>query len=630
MVIAGRVLSYFVYRNFTSLCDMKQFEDLFTEKKIISYLCQVRANLAKQRNKKHLLHILTGNNSYNYHTVSEEEQSDYEKDLFKVLNSILPPRRKWKNLGEKSRIKKIRDGTTQKLCSVDKNLYALIQTVNFYRMKKPNEPFVKELNAFIADIQASIKNIEYNISSPIIYPKPKDKKSQSQLKANEYNTCRPLSLFNLKDRIILSFTNKYLTCLFDKYFEPCSLAFRSIPNQVVNHHTAIQYIVEYKSRHLQNPLWVAECDMQKFYDSVNHKLILRQFQILVNFAQTERPDLDLTHCKRLFSSYLSCYSFNHDGLPFNDDKEYWLKYRIAKGRFGWIEKEIKHYNFYNDVINERIGVPQGGALSGLITNIVLDIADKVLLAKFADIFYTRFCDDMIIMDTDKEVCSAAIHLYKGTLQDLKLAPHEFSIELSIERKKEYKYLPLLTTKPFWSGKSKGPYKWDDVSEGGFPWIGFVGYEIHHQGAIRIRKSSLEKELKKQKDVVAKIKEAIITAQRKGKGTVTESAIKRLIGMSVSRVELWNYINVAHEMCWKNGFVEVNENKHSIKQLKRLDRSRSKLYYDLEKSCPDVQKIEEERKKVTNKEGRQIVGYGKPFSYYYHLIERAKSKNSDIV
>jgi len=147
--------------------------------------------------------------------------------------------------------------------------------------------------------------------------------------------------------------------------------------------------------------------------------------------------------------------------------------------------------------------------------------------------------------------------------------------------------------------------------------------------IRVRKSSLEKELKKQKDVINQIRNAIKEDKRVGNGSVIESCIHRLIGMSIGRVDLWNYENIDNEMCWKNGFQEINKNKYSIKQLKELDRSRNKLYYKLISDLYSEEEEEEEEeeeniedKKLTNP--RQIFNYDKPFSYYYQVVERTKS------
>ncbi|MFK5282957.1 hypothetical protein ACI3PL_25655, partial [Lacticaseibacillus paracasei] len=86
-------------------------------------------------------------------------------------------------------------------------------------------------------------------------------------------------------------------------------------------------------------------------------------------------------------------------------------------------------------------------------------------------------------------------------------------------------------------------KWGEIKDKSFPWIGFVGYEINYLGDIRVRKKSLEKELQKQKTIINEIKNAIEIGMRKPKGKATESAINRLIGMSVGRIGLDNFEEV---------------------------------------------------------------------------------------
>ena len=197
---------------------MKAFKDFFRYEDIVLYLCRIRAKNAKQRDKKHKIHLLTEHEDFNYHKTDDEKISDYELQFQNDLNKLFPSRRKWKDLGEPSRYKK---GTKQKLSSIDKNVYSLLKTIKYYQKEKPTEKFILELNSFVAGIQSSIESPEYSISKPVIYPKPKIKKKLYELKEDEKNTCRPIALFTLKDRLILSFTNKYLTQLFDCYFEEC-------------------------------------------------------------------------------------------------------------------------------------------------------------------------------------------------------------------------------------------------------------------------------------------------------------------------------------------------------------------------------------------------------------------------
>ena len=95
--------------------------------------------------------------------------------------------------------------------------------------------------------QTSIDTSTNSDTVILVFPKLKNDKT---LKGP--NGCRPLSLFALKDRIILSLTNKYLTRLFDNYFRDCSYAFRSKKNKentkIVNHHDCIKDILEYRKK----------------------------------------------------------------------------------------------------------------------------------------------------------------------------------------------------------------------------------------------------------------------------------------------------------------------------------------------------------------------------------------------
>src|SRR6185437_14466549 len=98
--------------------------------------------------------------------------------------------------------------------------------------------------------------------------------------------------------------------------------------------------------------------------------------------------------------------------------------------------------------------------------------------------YFRFCDDMLIMHTNRSKCVRYANAYVTALRKLKLIPHHF-VDLKTLKN---------SSDSFWSKdiKSKGPYKWSMNYKSDFPWIGFVGYELHFDGSIRIRKSSLKK------------------------------------------------------------------------------------------------------------------------------------------
>jgi hypothetical protein len=590
---------------------MKAFENYFTENEILRQICKIRVKLAKSKSKKHLLHLLTSNVKYNYHLNSNKEPTNefeqYQLDLTQFLSTMLPPRKKWIKLGENSRRKPAKEN--EFLTSNDKNFYSLLKTIKVHSKRNLKEQWYINLQKLINEILELSTSQLYSVKTPIIFPKLKDK-----LKKGEMNECRPICIFSLKDRIILSITNKFLTQLFDEHFQNSSYAFRSKKNDqntILSHHDCIDDILKFRKKNKNIELYVAECDMKKFYDTVNHKIAKILFNELIVKSKSAYPELNLEKPINIFESYLTCFAFNID-IPKSSNTEYWSSYKIPKGEFSWIDGIISTH--YSDITIERIGVPQGGALSGLISNIYLNQADTALIGK--NVLYQRFCDDMIIISNSLEECIDAKDLYEKVLIELKLFPHAFKNEDKLMSISDGK----LNYKSFWESKSKGPYKWGEVEEKSFPWIGFVGYEINYLGDIRVRKKSLEKELQKQKTIIKEIKNAIDVGMRKPKGTATESAINRLIGMSVGRIGLDNFDEVSTDLCWKNGFKQLNINDHSIRQIKQLDRNRNKLYYKL------LQEIEQPVLKKTEKGNRQIIKYNKPFSYFYQILERQKKAN----
>lgn len=597
---------------------MKEFKTYFRDEEIIRQVCKIRVKLAKSRNKKHLLHLLTSNPKYNYHnnsSIINNEFQEYQDNITQELKCILPPRKKWIKLGSYSRVKNTKSKSKEFLTSNDKNYYSLIKTIRKHHKQNSKEKWFLNLMDFIKQTRENALSYNYQVNTPIIFPKLKDPKKLPPLPSCETNDCRPICMFNLQDRVILSLTNKFLTRAFDNLFKDSSYAFRSrkIENKTVSHHNCIQEIITYKKNLKDDFLYVVECDMKKFYDTVNHKIALNQFESLIKASKENNPNIDFSYPIHIFNSYLNSYCFNINVIGISTP-EYWKSYNIDKGQFPWVEEDIK--NTYQNLKDERIGVPQGGALSGLIANIYLNEADEKL-ENFEGL-YLRFCDDMIIIHNNLEEIQKAKDTYLKTLEELKLFTHPFN-----DNKLQKEHGKGISYKPFWKSKSKGPYKWsDEINKGHFPWIAFVGYHINFKGKLRVRKKSFEKEYQKQKQIIDEIKKAIEKEHRCKKGTPIESAINRLIGMSVGRIALHNFDEVSTDMCWKNGFKELKINKHSSRQLKDLDRNRSKLYYDLIKQVNELFE-NEESDPLNNSKKREMINYDKPFSYYYQVLERSK-------
>jgi len=325
----------------------------------------------------------------------------------------------------------------------------------------------------------------------------------------------------------------------------------------LQHHYAVKELIEHYKKNSSNEWYVAECDIKKFFDSVNHTVVRKHFKALV--ARTNRKHKDEKvdpRAIRVFNEYLDCYNYYGDVLPLNKSEDYWKQFdRNQTGtRFKDIIIDLMDSGFYKRVNHSsRFGIPQGGALSGLIANIVLHNADKKVL-KNSDgrLGYFRYCDDIIILHPEITITDRAITSYQEALRELKLVYHP-PTDLDVQRKGQ-----------FWDEKSKSTYRWGPGNHEGMEWIGFVGYEIRYDFRVRARRKSLDKEVQKQCREVNKIIHAITdkAEKRKSNDAVMESAVHRLIGMSVGRVELYNYPTVQPDMCWARGFLQLSNNPYT--------------------------------------------------------------------
>ena len=580
---------------------MIAFKDYSSRRSILEMLCRMRVKLAHRRNKEHLIHLHTINPGKNYHTNKATKNEE-------LLCSLFPSRKAWKTVLKSKRMK---DGVPRS--TSEKTLLSLLATVRFYEDKEPMAPFLLKLNDFIKEIQDALHEGNYKIDAPRIIPKLKEDKAS----ADKTNICRPIASFGLKDKLILSITNKYLTAIFDPLFIDESYAFRSkrmIKDKLMcpTHHEPVEEILEYRKKHEEGSLYVAECDMKKFFDTVNHTVIKRIFsQFFRRRLMDQYSTEDLENAKRILYDYLDVYTFNHNVL--NKTQEHFKTFLIPNGEYGWVKEELISNGYYKHIKKAKIGIPQGGALSGLIANVVLSGVDKrVMRHQDGKLLYVRFCDDMLIIHPDKDKCTLAFSEYLAGIKSKKLVVHQPV------------HIPYVKPSDFWAEKSKSCYQWGSSAGVGSPWIGFVGYEIHYQGHLRVRKSSLLKEMKKQFKVVGDLKLILKDPQcRSGKGTIYESVANRLIGMSVGRVKLWNYKTIKNEMCWTSGYRLLTDNKYSRIQLKRLDSSRNRLLLKLRNKIAKMQASEKEESSEDDDKIKLIeqIYYGNPFSYYYQTLKK---------
>ena len=349
-------------------------------------LISKRVQLCDKRHKKHQLHLLSPSMSLGQMTETEQ-----------LLLSLMPPRKRWVSLSTKTRYRELDDGHRQRNAAARCNWKAIKWTIKRDLADGGVIPYLTALKEFVNKIQKRVREEHFAFEVPLLFPDVKDETS-----------CRPLCKFeSLEDSVILILANKYLTELFDSLFYEESLAFRCKRDYhgendcVTAHHHAIVRMKEYRERFEGKRLYVSECDLQKFYDTVSHRVVRKCYYGLLKKAAKENPGLRFDEITRVFEAYLKCYNFPKNVFCKNGDKKFWEGNKIDEKQrcFKWVDT-ILLAKSRRGLMHLQIGVPQGGALSGLIANMVLNSVDWQVKKemKWSDL-YLRYCDDMIIIST---------------------------------------------------------------------------------------------------------------------------------------------------------------------------------------------------------------------------------------
>lgn len=150
---------------------------------------------------------------------------------------------------------------------------------------------------------------------------------------------RPLGIPTVTDRVVQQMTAQVLSLGYDKYFSDYSYGFR------VNRdcHGAIEKAIEYLNEGYE---WVIDLDIEKYFDTVNHDKLISILRERINDAKTLRLIRQFLRAKVM-----------EDGL----------------------------------VSPSEEGVPQGGPLSPILSNIYLDKLDKELESR--GLHFVRYADD---------------------------------------------------------------------------------------------------------------------------------------------------------------------------------------------------------------------------------------------
>lgn len=158
---------------------------------------------------------------------------------------------------------------------------------------------------------------------------------------------RPLGIPTVVDRVIQQAISQVLMKIYDPEFSAYSYGFR--PKRSA--HDAMEQVLEYLDEGYQ---WVIDLDIEKYFDTVNHDKLISTLREQINDKTT----------LHLIRSFLKA-GIMEDGL----------------------------------VKPNKLGVPQGGHLSPILSNIYLDKFDKELEER--GLHFVRYADDCNIFVKSK-------------------------------------------------------------------------------------------------------------------------------------------------------------------------------------------------------------------------------------
>ena len=445
--------------------------------------------------------------------VKNKKTKESDHPVYLELKEMLPPRQLWPNPGKSRRPVEPKEQGPEKW-TYEKRRAANHAYISICKLRReyPDAPWAQKLNGFLNRIHDIVEGrADARLESPTIIPMFKEQDPDT----GDY-IFRPICVYrDLETKILLALAFRYIQTTFDDCFHRNMLFMRSARRSLVgkewatpNNLDAIRLVSAYRKKHENELIFVGECDIQKFYDIFNHDDILRCFRELYQLKALRNgvSDSFFDPIDRILRAYLDSFDYHRCVMSLNnqDNRIWWHEKNKRRSkndpdpvcRFKWVsDDKFLESNCYTadelQIAKEsgKLGIPQGGALSGIIVNVVMQSIDKeIVKERDPGRLFIRYCDDILLMHTDKARCEAYLDYYDKALRAHKLVPHPFH---SVQEFKNNSR----TLQPYWKAKSKRVFKWGDGAGEAADWIAFVGYEMRRTGEIRFRKDKIDKEFK---------------------------------------------------------------------------------------------------------------------------------------
>ena len=187
----------------------------------------------------------------------------------------------------------------------------------------------------------------------------------------------------VRDRVLHHALFQVLNPIFDKTFIPNSFSCR-IDKGVHKGVLALERMIRAESQNYTRPCFVLKCDVQKFFDSVDH-------QILTNILKKKIVDSDTM----------------------------WL-----------LRQVIESFSTTRTNLFDRQGLPIGNLTSQLFANVYMNQLDQFLKHDLRIRYYVRYTDDFVVVSSDRTYLENLVKPIRDFLGDklrLQIHPKKISI-----------------------------------------------------------------------------------------------------------------------------------------------------------------------------------------------------------
>jgi group II intron reverse transcriptase/maturase len=238
------------------------------------------------------------------------------------------------------------------------------------------------IEKFEKELTANLRTLHNQLTTRTYFPLP----LLRILVAKRNGEARALCIPAVRDRVVETAVLQLIEPVLEREFEECSYAYRK-------GRSVRQAVYKIKEYYDSGYRWVLDADIDSFFDSVDHKLLLCKVEKFVDDAEV----------RRLI--------------------EQWLRAEIWDGESLTVLQK---------------GIPQGSPISPILANLFLDELDEEMLNK--GYRFIRYADDFVILCKNPQDARSALQLSKEVLEKLLLELDEEDI---VSFDQGFKYLGVI-------------------------------------------------------------------------------------------------------------------------------------------------------------------------------------------